>query len=165
MLLVDNRRSSVKPDLLAVLVSGRDGFRIVRETRPGISAARNAGLSAARNEIIVYTDDDVRRALRRLRAIGTRFAREPGLDGLTGLVLPAELDTPAQLWYERYYGGFGGQRTFEPLTLQAAGAAGRPGAARESRLPTTIIARCASSRSTVSAPTVPGRTWPSGEAP
>ena len=126
VLLVDNRRSAVEPDLLAALVAGRNGFRIVRETRPGISAARNAGLSAARNEIVVYTDDDVRTDAGWLRAIGTRFAREPELDGLTGLILPAELDTPAQLWFERYYGGFGGQRTFEPLTLQAADAAGRP---------------------------------------
>ena len=126
VLLADNRRCVVEPDVLAALVAGRDGFRIVRATRPGVSAARNAGLAAARNEIIVYTDDDVRADAGWLRSIGTRFAREPELDGLTGLILPAELDTPAQLWYERYYGGFSGQRTFEPLTLQVADAAGRP---------------------------------------
>ena len=126
VLLADNRRSAAEPDLLAALVAGRHGFRIVRETRPGISAARNAGLRAAHNEIVVYTDDDVRADAGWLRSIGTRFAREPELDGLTGLILPAELDTPAQLWYERYYGGFGGQRTFQPLTLQVADAAGRP---------------------------------------
>ncbi len=126
VLLADNRGCAVEPDVLAALVAGRDGFRIVRETRPGVSAARNAGLGAARNEIIVYTDDDVRADAGWLRSIGTRFAREPELDGLTGLILPAELDTPAQLWYERYYGGFSGQRTFEPLTLQVADAAGRP---------------------------------------
>jgi O-antigen/teichoic acid export membrane protein/GT2 family glycosyltransferase len=126
VLLADNRGSVVEPDVLAALVAGRDGFRIVRETRPGVSAARNAGLGAARNEIIVYTDDDVRADAGWLRSIGTRFAREPELDGITGLILPAELDTPAQLWYERYYGGFSGQRTFEPLTLQVADAAGRP---------------------------------------
>ena len=126
VVLVDNRRSAAEPDPLAALVSGRDGFRIVRQTRPGISAARNAGLSATRNEIVVFTDDDVRTDASWLRAIGTRFAREPELDGVTGLILPAELDTPAQLWFERYCGGFGGQRTFEPLTLHAAGAASRP---------------------------------------
>lgn len=126
VLLADNRGCAVEPDVLAALVAGRDGFRIIRETRPGVSAARNAGLRAARNEIIVYTDDDVRADAGWLRSIGTRFAREPELDGLSGLILPAELDTPAQLWYERYYGGFSGQRTFEPLTLQVADAAARP---------------------------------------
>ena len=29
---------------------------------------------------------------------------EPELDAVTGLILPAELDTPAQVWFERYYG-------------------------------------------------------------
>jgi GT2 family glycosyltransferase len=41
-----------------------------------------------------------------LRALGSRFAVDPELDALGGLILPAVLETPAQLWFEEYFGGF-----------------------------------------------------------
>ena len=93
---------------------------MVRERRPGISAARNAGVAAATGEIIAFTDDDVRVDPLWLRAIGERFASDSAIEAVTGLILPAELETPAQVWFERYYGGFSGERTFAPLTLKAA---------------------------------------------
>ena len=52
-----------------------------------------------------------------LRAIGFRFVTEPGLDAVTGVILPSELSTPAQIWYEAYYGGFSAERTFSPVTI------------------------------------------------
>jgi hypothetical protein len=85
---------------------------------PGISAARNAGVGNANGEVIAFTDDDVRVEPQWLRAIGTRFARNPALDAVTGLVLPAELESPSQVWFERYYGGFNGTRAFTSLTLE-----------------------------------------------
>ncbi|WP_423919439.1 glycosyltransferase [Frigoribacterium sp. 2-23] len=118
-LIVDNRTSLPPHDRLPELVAGRDRVRVVAERRPGISAGRNAGVAAARGEIIAFTDDDVRVEPNWLRALGTRFARDPGLDAATGLILPAELETPAQIWFERYYGGFSGERTFTPLRVQA----------------------------------------------
>jgi hypothetical protein len=54
-----------------------------------------------------------------LRAIAERFAFQAELDIVTGLVLPTELESPAQVWYERYYGGFNGTRSFLPLTLKS----------------------------------------------
>jgi hypothetical protein len=39
---------------------------------------------------------------------------------VTGLTLPVELDTPAQRWIEDYYGGFGSDRAFDPLTYELA---------------------------------------------
>ncbi|HEV7951655.1 MAG TPA: glycosyltransferase [Glaciihabitans sp.] len=116
-IFVDNRRKIPANDPLPALVAGRPQTRVVREERPGISAGRNAGIQAARGEIIAFTDDDVRVDVNWLRAIGSRFVAEPHLQAVTGLVLPAELETPAQIWYERYYGGFSGERTFAPLTL------------------------------------------------
>ena len=119
-LLVDNRRTLSEDDPLPDLIAGRSRIRVVRELRPGISAARNAGITAAAGDVIAFTDDDVLVEPEWLRAIGSRFATDPTLDAVTGLVLPTEMETSAQIWYERYYGGFSGERSFAPLTLRAA---------------------------------------------
>jgi len=116
-ILVDNRRSLPDDDHLPGLVAGRRKFRTVRAARPGISAARNAGVEAARGDIVAFTDDDVRVDTNWLRALASRYVLDPGLQAVTGLILPAELETPAQIWFEQYYGGFSGERTFAPLTL------------------------------------------------
>lgn len=119
VLLVDNRRVPPADDFLPALVDGLPWLTVVHEPRPGISAARNAGVARATGSVVAFTDDDVRVEAGWLRALGTRIVRQPELDAVTGLILPAEMETPAQIWYERYYGGFSGERTFAPLTLQA----------------------------------------------
>lgn len=116
--VVDNRPIIPAGDTLAALVAEHRFVRLVREPRPGISAGRNAGLAATSNDIVVFTDDDVRVGADWLRAIGTRLVRQPALQAVTGLILPSELETPAQIWFERYYGGFSGERTYSPLTLE-----------------------------------------------
>jgi hypothetical protein len=118
VLLVDNRRVVPERDPLPGLVRNRPWLRVIREPRPGISAARNAGVAQANGEIIAFTDDDVRVDSQWLRAIGTRFALNPLMDAVSGLILPAELESPAQVWFERFYGGFGGERTFVPVSLE-----------------------------------------------
>jgi hypothetical protein len=126
VVLVDNRRQVPDSDPLPDLVAERTGVRVVREPRPGISAARNAGVAAANSEVIAFTDDDVRVDPGWLRAIGTRFAHHPEEQIVTGLVLPSELDTPAQLMFERYYGGFSSERTFEPMSYGVSEAGSTP---------------------------------------
>jgi hypothetical protein len=120
VVLVDNRRVIPPNDPLPSLIEGRTWVRVVREARPGISAARNAGARNSVGEVIAFTDDDVRVDPRWLRALGARFALNSALGAVTGLILPAELESPAQVWFERYYGGFGGERSFEALTLEPA---------------------------------------------
>jgi glycosyltransferase involved in cell wall biosynthesis len=119
VVVVDNRSSTTESDPLPGLVSGREWLRVVRERRPGISAARNAGAAAAVSAIVAFTDDDVRVDPQWLRAIGSRFSLNPDIGAVTGLILPAELETPAQIWFERYFGGFGSQRNYAPVTLEA----------------------------------------------
>ena len=80
--------------------------RYVEEPRPGLSAARNAGLRASTGDIIAFTDDDVEvhpRWTLRLRAAFD----DPDVWAVTGLVLPAEIETPAQLQFEQTQGGQG----------------------------------------------------------
>ncbi len=112
VIVVDNRPAADAPLELA-------GARVIREARPGISAARNRGLAAATGEIIAFTDDDVDVDRRWLRALGERFARQPEVAAVTGLVVPLELETAAQVWFER--SGSGPDRSYAPLTFELAG--------------------------------------------
>jgi glycosyltransferase involved in cell wall biosynthesis len=118
VILVDNRLAVPTPDSLSSLTTTRPWLRVVREPRPGISAARNRGIAEAKAAIIAFTDDDVSVDREWLRAAATRFVLEPQLDVVTGLVLPLELENATQVWYERYFGGFGGVRSFLPVTLE-----------------------------------------------
>jgi GT2 family glycosyltransferase len=111
VIVVDNRRAGAPVEL--------PGARVVREPRPGISAARNRGLAAADGEIIAFTDDDVEVDPRWLRALGERFARQSDLAAVTGLVVPAELETPAQIFFEQ--SGSGLDRGYEALTFELDG--------------------------------------------
>lgn len=140
VVLVDNRRHIPAGDPLPGLLAGRPWVRVLREERPGISAARNAGVHASRGEVVAFTDDDVVVDPGWLRAIGSRFVREPGLDLVTGLILPAEIETAPQLWFERYYGGFAGERSFATLSFRTR----RPGGGLRGR--TEVIARDAAGR-------------------
>ncbi|MDW6022000.1 glycosyltransferase [Mesorhizobium sp. BAC0120] len=86
--------------------------RHLREPRPGLSVARNAGIHASRGEIVAFTDDDVELHPGWTGEIARAFADE-SIDAMTGLVLPARLDTPAQCIFQLGIGGFGS--TFVPL--------------------------------------------------
>jgi glycosyltransferase involved in cell wall biosynthesis len=119
-LLVDNRRVVPPNDPLAEIVRDRPWVRVIREPRPGVSAARNAGLAQATGEFIAFTDDDVQVESQWLRAIASTLILNTEVDAVLGLIVPAELETPAQIWFERYYGGFGSERTFNRVTLEAA---------------------------------------------
>ena len=107
VIVVDNRPQSADVTDVAGSAGGpadwlsamRD-VRVVAEHRPGTSAARNAGLAAAAGEIVAFTDDDTVVDPGWLRALAARFLAEPDVDCVTGLVLPGELETPAQIWFE-----------------------------------------------------------------
>jgi hypothetical protein len=79
---------------------------VIREARPGLSFARNTGVAAARGEIIAFTDDDVEVDPNWLQGIVDAFNASPAITCVTGLVIPAELETEAQQLCEIFYGGF-----------------------------------------------------------
>jgi glycosyltransferase involved in cell wall biosynthesis len=130
LLVVDNRPESGGVDsILAGVADPR--LRILRQPRRGLSAARNAGLAAAQGDVTAFTDDDAYADPDWLARLLTPFCRSPAVACTTGLVLPAALDTPAQLLFEEF-GGFA--KGFEPVVWSAAdgpdGASdglGRPG--------------------------------------
>jgi O-antigen biosynthesis protein len=104
LLVVDN---APRDPATARLVRERyPRVRYVCEPRPGLNWARNRAIAEARGEIIAYTDDDAVADRGWVRALAGVFAAEAGVMAVTGLVVPLELETEAQLLFERY-GGFG----------------------------------------------------------
>jgi GT2 family glycosyltransferase len=116
VVVVDNRRGSPTEPIPTMPDDPR--VRVVRETMPGVSSGRNRGVSASTGEIVAFTDDDASVDRNWLRAMGARFAAEPSVDAIGGLVLPSELETAPQLWFEEFYGGF--STSFEPSVVSLA---------------------------------------------
>ena len=108
VIVVDNAPAS---DEVAQLVSrlraaGARGVPLLRvaEPRPGLSWARNAGLAAASGTIVAYLDDDEHPDRHWLAELARGFTLGKRVAGVSGPVLPAELDTPAQDLYEQFGG-------------------------------------------------------------
>jgi glycosyltransferase involved in cell wall biosynthesis len=74
--------------------------RYVRASRPGLALAHNTALPAVTGKVVAITDDDVEVHPAWLTAIAEAFA-DSDATCVTGLILPAELQTPAQLLVER----------------------------------------------------------------
>ncbi len=115
VVLVDNRPlTSGASELVRSRFGSDPRVRLVQEWKPGLSAARNRGLRAARGAVVAFTDDDVvvdREWLARL----VIALLDEDADCATGLILPYELRTPAQMLREDL-GGFGkgyDRRVFE----------------------------------------------------
>ncbi len=90
-------------------------IRYVREPRPGLDWARSRAILEAKGEIIAYTDDDVVVDAGWVKGLAQVFAENPEVMAVTGLVVPYELETEAQVLFEDY-GGFG--RGFQTNSYQ-----------------------------------------------
>ena len=109
IVVVDNRPSC---DAARSVTAQFPSVRLVTESRPGLSFARNTGIARASGTIIVATDDDVVAPEAWIEKLVEPFAR-PEVMAVTGHVLPLELETEAQCRFEAY-GGLGkGFRPFE----------------------------------------------------
>ncbi len=114
ILVVDNAPSD---DRNRDVVAKFPGVRRVREPLPGLDFARNRALREACGELIAFVDDDVVVDRWWLDGLFRALEDNPDAAGVTGLVLPHKLDTPAQILFESR-GGFG--RGFEPLRFGRA---------------------------------------------
>lgn len=125
ILIVD---SGPRTDATRELVAQYPRLRYVREERPGLDRARNRALREAEGEVVAFTDDDAVVDPGWLDAVRAGF-RDRLVMAVTGLTLPAELETAAQIEHERYSTFSRGfrRKVFE-ATSRSPGAAGNPGA-------------------------------------
>jgi GT2 family glycosyltransferase len=115
VVVVENRpRGSAVRSAITEAFPGEHRVRVVEEERRGLGCARNAGLRAAVGELVAFTDDDVQVDGRWIQALRAAFASGPGVACATGLIVPLELETPAQLQLERLaaYGKGFARRTY-----------------------------------------------------
>jgi glycosyltransferase involved in cell wall biosynthesis len=76
----------------------------VAESKPGLGRARNAGLRAATTEIVAFTDDDVVLDRTWLGWLVAGFSAADRVACVTGLIVPLELETQAQVFMEEFSG-------------------------------------------------------------
>jgi GT2 family glycosyltransferase len=96
VIIIDNCPSD---DSTAQLASNYPDIRYVYEPNPGLDSARNRGLLTASGEIVAFIDDDAIPDENWLPALLKNF-EDPTVGIVTGITLPMELETPAQLWFE-----------------------------------------------------------------
>lgn len=119
VIVVDN---APRTDEVADLLASRSWpvpVRRVVERRPGLAWARNTGLWAAAGQIVAYLDDDERPDRHWLAELARGFTLAPDVAGVSGIVLPASLDTPAQCLFEQF-GGHSKGRGFTAEIFDAA---------------------------------------------
>ena len=118
IIVVDNAPST---DATAALLRQKYGnarqIRYIRETRPGLACAHNRGLMEAQAEIVAFTDDDVVVDRYWLAELVKGFQAAEHVACVTGMILPAELETPAQMWIEQF-GGY--NKGFQRLIFDRA---------------------------------------------
>jgi len=104
VLVVDNDPSS---DATKIVITEEFAHRVryIREDRRGLSWAHNRGLEETATDVVAFADDDVIVDRHWLTAIAEGFAAGEDVGCVTGLILPSELETPAQLNLE-WHGGF-----------------------------------------------------------
>lgn len=108
ILVVDNApKTTATQDLIE---NNYPQVRYIQESRPGLDWARNRAALEARGEVIAYTDDDVIVDSLWVKRLAQTFAESPEVMAVTGLVVPYEMETEAQVLFEEQ-GGFG--RGFE----------------------------------------------------
>jgi GT2 family glycosyltransferase len=102
VIIVDNN-SSDDTRAVAEEFTGKYGcIHYVIETRQGLSHARNRGIQEAKNDLLIFVDDDVEFEPSWLKEI-TRLFDDPKTGMVGGRMLPFNVDLPSWLPAKYYY--------------------------------------------------------------
>jgi GT2 family glycosyltransferase len=83
------------------------------EPRPGLSHARNRAVAASPGQTLAWIDDDEVADPYWLSEVARALVEHPEADVVSGVIVPAELATDPQLWFEQF-GGHSKGRGFTP---------------------------------------------------
>ena len=95
IVVVDNAPNS---DATKEIVSQFSQVKYILEPKPGLSIARNTGIQHSRGAIVAFTDDDLEVHPQWILGLQQGF-KTPQVMAVTGLMLPAELETEAQIFF------------------------------------------------------------------
>jgi GT2 family glycosyltransferase len=118
VLVVDNAPEGDAEARAAVDRADLPRCRYVHEPRPGLSHARNRGMAKVQTELVAWLDDDEVSDPTWVYWIKQGFDHPSRPDAVCGLMLPAELETEAQVRFEQW-GGFNKGRGLDPVVLRA----------------------------------------------
>ncbi len=126
VLVVDNAPATDRTKSVVENIQERLAVQYLHEPVPGLSVARNRVLKESEDEVIAWLDDDEVADPTWLTALVTELVRVPGAAVACGVMVPAALETAAQVWFEEW-GGHSKRRGFERQifslgTLARAGA-------------------------------------------
>lgn len=99
VVVVDNAPSDLRArEVVARFGGGRVPVAYVHEPRPGLARAHNAARAHVTGTVVAITDDDVVVDPTWLRRLCDGFTAADGVGAVTGMIFPAELETPTQAW-------------------------------------------------------------------
>jgi GT2 family glycosyltransferase len=118
IVVVDNAPVSARSRYVVerVQASGTSQVKYVVEPRAGLSWARNRGFAETDAEIVACLDDDEIAEPLWLAELARGFYEQVNAGAVSGIMLPAELTTEAQIRFEQY-GGFHKHRGFTQTTF------------------------------------------------
>lgn len=105
ILVIDNAPTSTATQNM---VQQFPNVHYVLEPKPGLSVARNTGIQNSTGQFIAFTDDDVNVHPQWLTRMHRAFA-DPETLAVTGLIIPAALETEAQAIFELGQGCLSGE--------------------------------------------------------
>ena len=116
VLVVDNAPERTATAEVVRLVGRPDLVERIVAPVSGLSRARNVAVAATRGETIAWIDDDEVADPLWLCGIARALLAHPDAGIVSGPVAPAELQTPAQVWFEQF-GGHSKGRGFTPAVF------------------------------------------------
>jgi glycosyltransferase involved in cell wall biosynthesis len=119
VLVVDNAPSDDRTRRMVEWHRSGLDVRYTVEPRPGLSWARNHAIDVADGEIIAWVDDDEVCDRWWVSEIARAFVEHPEAGAVSGAVLAAEIETPAQQHFEQF-GGHTKGRGFTPAVFSPA---------------------------------------------
>jgi GT2 family glycosyltransferase len=119
VLVVDNAPITEATAEVVRAAAARGPVEYLREPNAGLSFARNAAVQAAPGEILAWIDDDEVADRHWLAEVARALHEHPDADVVSGVIVPAELATRAQLWFEQF-GGHSKGRGFTPAVFSPA---------------------------------------------